>query len=197
MNHLESFLQSFQRSQLDIASEIFDEIEKRWGKCESTEESSDFLVSFDDHKRIVKIIGMTSHVEKEWGTMKELIQTVQQDTELMKTVVQVVEDDIPTSKLKLLEMSGICERLRDEHRHLNIAVDSNGQKLLLKGPRSLLQEVKVEVFTFISKIVERTIELPEKVINVLKSPPVSSFLQDLLKQRVICAVVLYGHGGRY
>lgn len=194
VNNLESFLQSFQRSQLDIPSEIFDEIENRWGKCESTEESSDFLVSFDIHRRIVKIIGKTSHVENEVTKMKELIQTVQKDTELMKTVVQVVEDDIPTSRLKLLDMSGICERLRDKHRHLNIAVDSNGQKLALKGPRSLLQDVKIEMFTFISKIVERTVELPEKLINVLKSPPVSSFLQDLLKQHAICAVVLYGQG---
>lgn len=75
-----------------------------------------------------------------------------------------------------------------------ITVDRNGQKLALKGPRSLFQDVKIVVLTFILKIVERTIELPEKEINVLKSPPVSSFLQDLLKQHAICAVVLYGQG---
>ena len=192
--HLESFLQSFKKSQADIASEIFDEIAQRWKKQGSIDGSSDFLVSFDDHKRLVQIIGKTAHVDKELHKLQDLIHSVTEDTELMKTVVQVVEDNIPASKLKLLEMSGICERLRNDQLHLSIAVDSNGQKLDMKGPRSLLKDVRIEVFTFISKVDERTTELPVKVINVLRRPQVSTFMQDLLKKNGIQALILYDQG---
>ena len=192
--YLESFLQSFKKSQLNIASEIFDEIAQRWKKQSSVDGSCNFLVSFDDHRRLVQIIGRVAHVDKEQQKLQDLIQEVKEDTELMKSVVQVAEDNIPKSRLTLLEMSGICNRLRNDYRHLSIAVDSNGQKLSLKGPRSLIQEVKAEVFTFISKIIEQTTELPAKVINVLKRPEVSRFIQDLLQQKGIQAVVLYGQG---
>ena len=192
--HLESFLQSFKKSQVDIASEIFDEIAQRWKKQGSIDGSSDFLVSFDDHKRLVQIIGKTAHVDKEQQKLQDLIHSVKEDTELMKTVVQVVEDNIPTSKLKLLEMSGICERLRNDQRHLSIDIDSKGQKLYLKGPRSLLQEVKIDILTFTSKVDEQTTELPAKVIKVLGRPEVSRFIQDLLKQKGIQALILYDQG---
>ena len=194
VGHLESFLQSFKKTQLDIASEIFDEIAQRWKKQSSIQGPCNFLLSFDDHRRLVQIIGKVTYVEKEEQKLQELIQAVKEDTELMKSVVQVVEDNIPKERLTLLEMSGICERLRDKHRHLSIAVDRNGQKLCLKGPRSVLQDVRVELFTFISKMIEQTIELPAKVLNVLKRPQVSRFIQDLLKQKGIQAVVLYDQG---
>ena len=74
---------------------------------------------------------------------------------------------------------------------MSISVDSDGQKLYLKGPRSVLQEVKVDVFTFISKVVEQTTELPTNVINVLKRPDVSGFIQDLLRKKFIQAVILF------
>ena len=192
--HLESFLQSFKKSQLNIASEIFDEIAQRWKKQSSVDGSCNVLVSFDDHRRLAQIIGRVAHVDKEQQKLQDLIHEVKEDTELMKSVVQVVEDNIPKSKLTLLKMSGICDRLRNDYRHLSIAVDSSGQKLSLTGPRNLIQEVKAEVFTFMSKIIEQTTELPANIINVLKRPDVSEFIQDLLKQKAIQAVILYGQG---
>ena len=191
VERLESFLQSFKKIQLKIASEIFDEIVQRWEKQSSIQGPCNFLVSFDDHRRLVQIIGKVAYVDKEEQKLQELIREVTEDTELMKSVVKVVEDNIPKSKLTLLEMSGICERLRKEHRHLSIAIDSKGQKLCLEGPRSDLQEVRIEVFAFISRIVEQTTELPAKVINVLKRPQVSRFIHDVLKQKSIQAVLLY------
>lgn len=191
---LERFLHSFKKIQIPIASEIFDEIKQRWQNQSSIQGPASFLLSFDDHRRLALIVGKEAYVDQEEHKLKALINQVTEDTELMKSVVQVVETNIPKSRLILLEMSGLCERLRKENRHLSIAVDSEGQKLCLNGPRKLLQEVKLEVFTFISKVVEQTTELPTNVINVLKRPQVSRFIQDLLKQKYIQAVVLYDQG---
>ncbi|XP_068724841.1 protein mono-ADP-ribosyltransferase PARP14-like [Montipora capricornis] len=188
---LKNFLNNFQKSHLDIPSEIFDEIVKRRKEDGSSYGSSDFLITFDDHRRLVEVTGKRPCVDAEMHKIKELSIAVKEDRELMKTVVEVVEDNIPESRLKLLEMSGICEKLQNDHQHLTILVDSIGQKLFLKGPRCLLQEVKVEIFKFISKIVDKTTEIPGKLVDVLRKPEVSRFMLDLLKEKGIGAVLLY------
>lgn len=188
---VENFLHSFKKDQLDIAAEIFDEIEQRWQKQNNTQGPVEFQISFNNHRRQVKIIGKEAYVDKENQKLRELIHGVTQNAKLMKSVVKVVEDGIPMSKLTLLENSGICWRLRDEYRHLNITIDSNGQKLCLEGPRDQLQDIRIQVLTFISKIAELTAELPAKVITVLKRPQVSKFVQEVLKKKSVQAVVLY------
>ena len=190
----ERFLHSFKKSQIPIESEIFDEIAQRWQKQSSTQGPANFLLCFDDHRRIAKIIGKGTYVDQEEHRLKALITEVTEDTELMKSVVKVVETNIPRSRLILLEMSGLCGRLEEKHRHLSIAVDSEGQTLCYDGPRKLLHEVRPEVLVFISKVVEKTAELPTNVISVLKRPTVSRFVQDLFKQKSIQAVLLFDQG---
>ena len=191
---LERFFHSFEKIEIPVDSEIFDEIAQRWQKNSSSQGQADFVVSFDDHRRIALLVGKKACVDQEKQKLQGLIHKVKEDTELMKSVVQVTETNIPKSRLILLEMSGLCQTLTSQHRHLSISVDSDGQKLCLKGPRSVLQEVKVDVFTFISKVFEQTTELPTNVINVLKRPDVSGFIQDLLKKKSIQAVVLFNQG---
>ena len=189
---LEGFLHSFKKDEISIDSEIFDEIVQRWQKYSSSQGPPNFVVSFDDHRRIALLVGKKTFVDQEKKKLQGLFDEVKEDTELMKSVVQVTETNIPKSRLILLEMSGLCQTLlAQKHRHLSISVDSDGQKLCLKGPRKLLQEIRVEVFTFISKVVEQTTELPTNVIKVLKRPDVSGFIQDLLRQKSIPAVVLF------
>ena len=189
---LKNFLENFQKSQFDIPSEIFDEIVKRWkAHAGSIDGSSDFLISFDEHRRVVEVTGKRLCVHAQMQKMKALILAVKEDRELMKTVVEMVEDNIAESRLKLLEMSGICEKLRNDHQHLKISVNSTGQNLVLKGPRCLLQEVKVEIFKFISKVVDKTAELPGKLVDVLRKPEVSKCILDLFKEKAIGAVLLY------
>lgn len=188
---LARFLHSFKKIEIPIDSEIFDEIAQRWQKHSSSQGPANFVVSFDDHRRMALLVGKEAYVHQEERKLQELIHEIKEDTELMKSVVQVTETNIPKSRLILLEMSGLCQILADQHRHLSISVDSDGQKLCLKGPRKLLQEVKLEVFAFIAKVVEQTTELPTNVINVLKRPDVSGFIQDLLRKKSIKAVVLF------
>jgi len=187
---LECFLHSFKIDEISIDSEIVDEIAQRWQKYSSSQGPTSF-VSFDDHRRIALLVGKKVFVDQEKNKLQGLIDEVKEDKKFMKSLVQVTVTNIPKSRLILLEMSGLCQTLAQKHGHLNINVDSDGQKLCLKGPRKLLQQVKVEVITFISKVVEQTTELPPNVINVLKRKDVSGFIQDLLRQRSIQAVVLF------
>jgi len=191
---LERFLHCFEKIEIPIDSEIFDEIAQRWQTYSSSREPANFVVSFDDHRRIALLVGKKACVDQERQKLQGLINEVKEDTELMKSVVQVTETNIPKPRLILLKMSGLCETLVHKHRHLSISVDSDGQKLSLNGPRKLLQEVKLEVFTFTSKAVEQTTELSINVINVLKRPDVSGFIQDLLRKKSIQAVVLFNQG---
>ena len=188
---LTNFLHDFTKCQLEIALEIFDEITNRWKAQGSVVASTDFQISFDNHQRWAKITGKRLYVEAEMKKLEDLVRAVKEDTALMKTVVEVVEDSFPAFKLQLLEASGICETLRDDQRHVVISIDSIQKQLKMKGPRCLLQEVKIEVFKFISKMVDKTIELPGKVVTVLRRPQVLQFIQDLFTHNAIGAVLLF------
>lgn len=187
---LESFLQSFKKDSISIPSEICDEIAQRWEE-QSSSNGRNVLVSFRDNKRLAQIIGKNKYVEKEKNSLQELIHEVAEDTELMKSIVEVLEDGIPKSRLTLLQMSGICEKLQSEHQHLSIAFEENGQKLLLKGPRILLQEVRPVLLAFTSRVIEQTVPLRTNIVNVLKRTVVSDFTQGLLKQRDMQALFVY------
>ena len=60
-----------------------------------------------------------------------------QSTELMKSIVEVEMTDIPESRLALLKMCDVGGRLQNKHQHLAISIDLKGNKVHLKGPRSV------------------------------------------------------------
>ncbi|RMX48337.1 hypothetical protein pdam_00011104 [Pocillopora damicornis] len=189
-----SFLFNFKKSEISVPSEIFDEVSKRWQLQCSSQGTANFLLSFDNHRGLAVILGKKTVVEQEEEKLKELMTEVKQDSELMKSVVEVVETNYSSSRLTLLEMSGLCNKLADEYRHLSINVDSVGEKLCFKGPRKNIQEVKLEVVTFISKIIERTTEQPTGIIDVLRQQHVSIFIQELFEKKSIQAVILLDQG---
>ena len=189
-----SFLFNFKKSEISVPSEIFDEVSKRWQLQCSSQGTTNFLLLFDNHRRQAVILGKKTVVEQEEEKLKELITKVKEDSELMKSVVEVVETNYTKSRLTLLEMSGLCNELADKYRHLSINVDSAGEKLCFKGPRKNIQEVKLEVVTFISKVIERTTEQPAGIIDVLRQQHVSTFIQELFEKKSIQAVILLDQG---
>ena len=187
---LENFLHGFKKIEIPIAPELFDEVSQRWQKARSTKEPSTDLI-LNRHDRLARIIGKKDSVNEEGRKLQELILAVEEDTELMNSIVKVTEDGIPRSRLSLLEMSGICQRLQSKHQHLNISFDLDSGTLCLDGPRNLLKDVQAEVFMSMSKMTEKIIELPTNITNVLKMPSVSNVIQDLLKQRGVQAMFVY------
>lgn len=188
---LENFLLGFKKIEIPLAPELFDEVSERWQKDRLRKESSTDLVNFSRHDRLVQILGKEDSVNEEGRKLQDLILAVEEDTELMNSKVKVIRDGIPRSRLRLLEMSGICQKLQGEHQHLNISFDLDSETLCLDGPRNLLNEVQAEVFTFMSKMIEKTIELPTNITRVLKKSSVSSVIQDLLKQRGVQAIFVH------
>ena len=128
------FLHDFTKARLEIASEIFDEITKRWEAQGSVVASRDFQISLDSHLQRAEITGKRLCVDAEMKKMEDLVKAVKEDTEFMKTVVEVVEDSFPAAKLQFLKASGISETLRDDQRHVAISVDSIQKWLKMKGP---------------------------------------------------------------
>jgi len=184
---LQSFLKSFKKIKVLIAAELFDEITRRWQEkngLSSTQETSSYMVSFNARGRYAQIIGKEENVDEEELLLRELISAAEKDTELM----EVEDRDIPKPRMTLLKMSSICESLQTEHQHLQISIDLKSNVLRLVGPRSILPEVKLEVYKFTSKVMEHFLELPTNVINVLKKPSVLQFTQSLLDEKQIQAL---------
>ena len=190
---LQNFLLSFKKLEIPLSPDLFDEVSERWQKECSRNESSADVINFSRHDLLVQILGKEDRVGEYGGKLQDFILAVQKDRELMNSKVKVVRDGIPRSRLRLLEMTGICEKLQvqSEQQHLNISIDLETETLCLEGPRNLLNEVQAEVFTFVAKMIEKTIELPTNITRVLKMPSVSSFIQDLLKQRGVQAIFVH------
>ena len=194
---LETFLNSFKKVEVPIGAELFDEMVRRWKKQNEVNltqgGSSHIGVSFNKQSRCVQIIGREKYVAEEEIKFKQSIDAAHKDTELMKSIVEVEMTDIPESRLALLKMCDIGGRLQNKHQYLTISIDLKGNKVHLKGPRSVLQDVQLEIYRFSSNVTEESLELPANVIAVLKNPQVSDFITGLLKEKEIQALFIYDH----
>ena len=185
---LENFLRSFKKIEIPLSPELFDEVSDRWQKDRPRKESSNDVINFSRTDLLVQILGKEDRVNDDGRKLQDLILAVEEDTELMNSKAKVTREGIPRTRLRLLEITGICQKLQSEQQHLNISIDLENEMLCLDGPRNLLNEVQAEVFTFMSKMIEKTIELPSNITRVLKMPSVSSVIQDLFEQRGIQAI---------
>ena len=98
-DRFKSFLLNFEKSDVPVPSEIFDEVSKRWLGRTAPQGKTNCLVSFDEHKRLAVIIGKRAYVGQEEQELDKLVHEVEEDSELMKSVVRVVETNYPKSKL--------------------------------------------------------------------------------------------------
>ena len=188
---LDTFLVSFRKIEIPLSPELFDEVSERWQKERPRKESSTDVINFSRHDLLVQIFGKEDQVDEDGRKLQDLILAVEQETDLMNSKVKVIRNGIPKSRLRLLEMTGICQKLQSEQQHVNISIDLDNETLSLNGPRNLVNEVQAEVFTFMSKMIEKTIELPTNITRVLKMPSVSSVIQDLLKQKGVQAIFVH------
>ena len=188
---LENFLLSFKKIEIPLSSDLFDEVSERWQEERPRKESPTDVINFSRHDLLVQIFGKEDRVDEDGRKLQDLIFAVEEDRELMKSKVKVIRDGIPKSRLRLLEMTSICQKLQSEQQHLNISIDLDNETLCLSGPRNLLNEMQAEVFTFLAKMIEKTIELPPNITRVLKIPLVSSVVEDLLKQRGVQAIFVH------
>ena len=192
---LETFLNSFKKIEVPIGAELFDEMVQRWKKQHEVNlrqgGSPHFEVSFNKQSFRVQIIGREKDVAEEEIRLKQSIVFAYKDTELMKSIVEVEMTDISESRLALLKMCDIGGRLQNKHQHLDISIDLKGNKVHLKGPRSVLLDVQLEIYKFSSNVTEESLELPATVIAVLKNPTVLDFMTGLLKEKAIQALFIY------
>lgn len=84
---LKHFLHNFTKARVEIASEIFDEITKKWEAQGSVVASRDFQISLDSHQQLAEITGKRLCVDAEMKKMVVLVKAVQADIELMKLLV--------------------------------------------------------------------------------------------------------------
>ena len=192
---LETFLNSFKKIEVPIGAQLFDEMVQRWKKQHEVNlgqgGSPHFEVSFNKQSLHVQIIGREKDVAEEEIRLKQSIVFAYKDTELMKSIVEVEMTDIPESRLALLKMCDIGGRLQNKLQHLTISIDLKGNKVHLKGPRSVLLDVQLEIYKFSSNVTEESLELPANVIAVLKNPTVLDFMTGLLKEKAIQALFIY------
>ena len=185
---LEKLLFSVKKLEIPLSPDVFDEVSERWQKERPRKETSTDVITFSRHDLLVQIFGKEDRVDEDGRKLQDLILAVEEDRNLMKSKVTVIRDGIPKTRLRLLEMTGICQKLQSEQQHLTISIDLDNETLCLNGPRDVLNEAQTEVFTFVAKMIEKTIELPTNITRVLKIPTVSSVIQDLLKQRGVQAI---------
>lgn len=106
-----SFFQGFKKAKIRIPAELADEVSERWRKAQpSTETSTDLNLSVNKTEWRVSLEGFKKYVRRN-GSMEENIRSVEQDTELMKSIGKVTEDVIARVRLRLFETSSTCQNV--------------------------------------------------------------------------------------
>lgn len=83
--------------------------------------------------------------------MEENIRSVEQDTELMKSIGKVTEDVRCEGSIEIIW--NVWHLPKCEHQYLKISFDMDGE-MFFEGPRDLLKDVPAKVLTFISRMIK-------------------------------------------
>ena len=191
---IQAFLDGFTKTfvDLDFNEGHAAEVQKQWHEVHPISESHLVDVTFVESESRVQFIGRTAHVAELVEEFQKLVRKIEDDDQLKRSVTRYVEKDIPQEKLHLLKISGFCDKLERERKHLSISVDVENSSLTFEGPRVELQEANTELWKFLTKAKEQVLELSERLLRVLLSPNGSRFLQESFREQEIVAILLPG-----
>ena len=191
---IQAFLDGFTKTfvDLDFNEGHAAEVQKQWHEVHPISDTQLVEVTFVESESYVQFIGRTAHVAELIEEFQKLVRKIEDDDQLKRSVTRYVEKDIPQEKLHLLTISGFCEKLERERKHLKISVDIANSSLTFEGPRVELQEASTELWKFLTKTKEQVLELSERLLRVLRSPNGSRFLQKTFREQEIVAILLPG-----
>ena len=191
---IHDFLDGFTKTflDLDFNEGHAAEVQKQWHEVHPISESHLVDVTFVESESRVQFIGRTAHVAELVEEFQKLVRKIEDDDQLKRSVTQYVKKDIPQENLHLLKISGFCEKLDREKKHLSISLNVANSSLTLEGPRVELHEAKNELWEFLTKAKEQVLELSERLLRLLFSPNGSHFLQESFRKQEIVAILAPG-----
>ena len=191
---IRAFLAGFTKTflDLDFNEGHAAEVQKQWHEVHPISDTQLVEVTFVESESCVQFIGRTAYLAELIEEFQKLVRKIEDDDQLKRSVTRDVEKDIPQEKLHLLKISGFCDKLERERKHLSISVDVENSSLTFEGPRVELQEANTELWKFLTKAKEQVIELSERLLRVLLSPNGSRFLQESFREQEIVAILLPG-----
>ena len=192
VEEIQAFLDGFTKTflDLDFNEGHAAEVQKQWHEVHPISETHLVDVTFVESESRVQFTGRTAHVDELIEEFQKLVRKIEDDDQLKRSVTRDVERGIPQEKLHLLKISGFCQKLERERKHLKISVDVANSSLTLEGPRVELQEASTELWKFLTKVKEQVIELSERLLRVLLSPNGSRFLQGSFREQQIVAILV-------
>ena len=191
---IQAFLDGFTKTfvDLDFNEGHAAEVQKQWHEVHPISDTQLVEVTFVESESCVQFIGRTAYLAELIEEFQKLVRKIEDDDQLKRSVTRYVERDIPQEKLHLLKISGFCDKLERERKHLSISVDVENSSLTFEGPRVELQEANTELWKFLTKAKEQVLELSERLLRVLLSPNGSRFLQESFREQEIVSILLPG-----
>ena len=187
---VEAFIYSFEKTHVSFEAGIWEQIRNLFKMNEEESTCTDAAdILFKDSDCAVQIIGKTTSVSEAVSKLHKIQKTAEENEKLKRTVIKSEEQDIPRSKLSLLQSSGLCEEIEKSNQHLKITVNLKDEKICLEGPKTQLQTASVEIFTFISKVTESVFECPQRVLDVLQGGAGTAYVVNTLNAKGVKAII--------
>ena len=126
------------------------------------------LVKLIDDSFVARIVALSSDVKDSEEKLKSKLEEIYRE-ETRKTYLKKKVPNVSEERLILLKKIKFVEKLQEKNKELEIKLDTEGEEIYFEGPQSQFTEATMKFYKQMSDMVEKTLTLSDRILEVLGS----------------------------
>ena len=126
------------------------------------------LVKLIDDSFVARIVALSSDVKDSEEKLKSKLAEIYRE-ETRKTYLKKKVPNVSEERLILLKKIKFVEKLQEKNKELEIKLDTEGEEIYFEGPQSQFTEATMKFYKQMSDMVEKTLTLSDRILEVLGS----------------------------
>ena len=126
------------------------------------------LVKLINDSFVARIVSQSSDVRRYEEKFNSKVEEIYRE-ETRKTYLKKKVPNVPEERLILLMKINFVEKLQVKNKELEIKLDTEGEEIYFEGPPSQFKEATMKFYKQMSDMVEKTLTLSDRILEVLGS----------------------------
>ena len=145
------------------------------------------LVKTIDDSFVARIVSLSSDVKDYEQKLKSKLEEIYRE-ETRKSYLKKNVPSVPEERLMLLKKIKFVEKLQEKNKELEIKLDIEGEEIYFEGPQPQFTEATMKFYKQMSDMVEKTLTLSDRILEVLGSDEVLKKVKCELENNNVEAV---------